>query len=299
MNNSVLSIKNLHKNFGSKKALNGITLSLEKGEILGLVGPNGSGKTTLIKSIMGLLRPASGSIKLFGKNREALTQIERRELGYIAEEPNLYDFMSAAEIIKFNSGFYPDWDKEKCEALLSRFNLPRREKIKTFSRGMKTQLALVLALVAAPRLLILDEPLEGLDPLKRIDFINLILEEFIGPEGRTILISSHYLEELERISDRIAFIHAGVLKKIVPMEQLKQEEKTIRVVFQKEPPPELLQMPGIKNFQREGSFGFLIAVEKNFDAIYEACSKYPHYVLDIYHRNLEDLFYDYSGREEK
>ncbi|HHX77872.1 MAG TPA: ABC transporter ATP-binding protein, partial [Firmicutes bacterium] len=296
MNESILSIKNLHKNFGSKKALGGITLTLEKGEILGLVGPNGSGKTTLIKCIMGLLMPTSGSIKLFGKNRDYLTQLERRDLGYVAEEPNLYEFMSAAEIIKFTSGFYPDWNQGKCEALLSRFNLPPREKIKNFSRGMKTQLALVLALAAAPRLLILDEPLQGLDPLKRIEFINLILEEFIVPEERTILISSHYLEELERLADRIAFISGGTLKKVVAIEQIKQEEKTIRVVFQKEPPPELLQMPGIKSIQKEGSFGYLIAVEENFNAIYEACSRFPHYVLDIYHRNLEDLFYDFSGR---
>ena len=294
-NNCCLAIKDLTKSYGAKQALAGVTLNLEAGEILGLVGPNGSGKTTLIKSIMGLIQLTSGSIKIFGKEMRSLSRQERRGLGYIAEEPNLYDFMTVKDTILFNRGFYPEWDEARCQDLLSRFHLPLDEKVKNLSRGMKTQLALVLTLVPAPRLLILDEPLEGLDPLRRIEFINLLLEDFMEKEERTVLISSHYLEELERMADRIAFIHEGILKRVAPMEHLRKEEKTIRVVFQKEPPKTLFSMPGIKDINREGKLGFLITVEDNFSAIFEACSRHPHFVLDIYHRNLEDLFHDYSG----
>lgn len=297
VNEGCLVIRNLQKNFGSKKALSGITLTLETGELLGLVGPNGSGKTTLIKSVMGLLKPSAGSIKVFGLEPDRLSNAERRDIGYIAEEPNLYDFMSVEEVINFNRGLYPNWDQEKCRILVGRFKLPLEEKIKHLSRGMKTQLALVLALVPAPKLLILDEPLEGLDPLRRIEILNLLLEDSMGREERTVLISSHYLEELERIADRIAFIHEGFLMRVAPMEQLKMEEKTIRVVFQKEPPEELLSMPGIRHIEREGKTGYLITIEDNFSAIFEACSRQPHFVLDIYHRNLEDLFHDYVGRD--
>ncbi len=294
---SCLQVKNLRKDYGKKQALGGVTLTLEKGEIMGLVGPNGAGKTTLIKLITGLIHPTSGSIRIFGKERDDLTSHEWRAVGYIAEEPNLYDFMSVQEIIDFNRGFYPHWDKEKCGELVSRFNLPRNEKIKNLSRGMKAQLALILALVPVPRLLILDEPLEGLDPLRRIEFLNLVLEDFMEGEGRSVLISSHYLEELERMADRIAFVYNGHLKRVAPMEQLRVEEKMIRVVFQKDPPEELLGMPGIKEVKKEGKLGYLLTVEDNFHAIFEACSRYPHFVLDIYHRNLEDLFNDYAGRD--
>ncbi|MEW6621973.1 MAG: ABC transporter ATP-binding protein [Bacillota bacterium] len=299
VNDYCVAVKNLKKDYGQKQALAGITLNIEKGEILGLVGPNGAGKTTFIKLLMGLLQPTSGSIRIFGTDIGAMTHKEWRNVGYISEEPNLYDFMTVQEIINFNSKFYPDWDKDRCSDLLAHFNLPLNEKIKNLSKGMQTQLSLVLAMVPMPQLLILDEPLEGLDPLRRINFLNLVLEDYMRKEGRTILISSHYLEEMERIADRIAFLNEGRLVRVAPMEQLRMEEKTIRVVFQKEPPVELLQMPGIKDIQREGTPGFLITVEDNFNAIFEACSRFPHYVLDIYHRNLEDLFHDYSGGDDR
>ena len=297
MNDSCLQINNLGKDFGSKRALSAVTLSLEKGEIMGLVGPNGAGKTTLVKMIMGLLHPTTGSIKIFGNDRDTLSCSEWRQVGYIADEPILYDFMSVQKLINFNRGFFPQWDEEKCRDLVARFNLPLHESVKNLSRGMKTQLSLTLALAQVPRLLILDEPLDGLDPMRRLEFLNLILEDFTGQEGRSILISSHYLEELERIVDCIAFLHEGQLKRVVPMEQLKVEEKTIRVVFQKEPPETLLGMPGIKQVQKEGKTGYLITIEENFNAIYEACCSFPHFVLEIYHRNLEDMFHDYAGRD--
>ena len=298
MNDSCLQIKNLDKDFGPQKALSAVTLNLEKGEIMGLVGPNGAGKTTMIKLIMGLLHPTGGSIRIFGKDRKTLTRADWRMVGYIADEPILYDFMTVGKLIDFNKNFYPQWDEHRCSELLLRFHLPADEIIKNLSRGMKTQLALILALSQTPDLLVLDEPLDGLDPLRRLEFLNLVLEDFSKQEGRSILISSHYLEELERIADRIAFLHEGVLKRVVPMEQLKIEEKTIRVVFQKEPPEKLFAMPGIKAIQKEGKTGYLITIEDNFNAIYEACCSYPHFVLEIYHRNLEDMFFDYAGRDE-
>lgn len=298
MNDSCLQIKNLDKDFGPKKALSAVTLNLEKGEIMGLVGPNGAGKTTMIKLIMGLLHPTGGSIRIYGKDRKALTRADWRMVGYIADEPILYDFMTVGKLIDFNKNFYPQWDENRCSELILRFHLPADEIIKNLSRGMKTQLALILALSQMPDLLVLDEPLDGLDPLRRLEFLNLVLEDFSKQEGRSILISSHYLEELERIADRIAFLHEGVLKRVVPMEQLKIEEKTIRVVFQKEPPEKLFAMPGIKAIQKEGKTGYLITIEDNFNAIYEACCSYPHFVLEIYHRNLEDMFFDYAGRDE-
>ena len=299
MNEFPLQLRNLTKDYGSKSALDSVSLNISAGEIVGLVGPNGAGKTTLIKMIMGLIHPTAGSVKIYSREQNKLQPGDWAGIGYVADEPMLYDYMSPRQLIAFNRQFYPNWNQDRCEELLTRFHLPSGDSIKNLSRGMKTQLALILALCQEPTLLILDEPLDGLDPLRRLEFLNIIIEEFTGREGRSILISSHYLEELERIADRVAFLHEGRLIRVADMEQLRVEEKTIRVVFQKEPPAELLAMPGIKALQQEGQTGYLITIEDNFHSIYEACSAFPHYVLEIYHRNLEDMFSDYAGRGEK
>jgi len=294
---SCLAVNNLGKDYGSKNALTGVTLDLKEGEIVGLVGPNGAGKTTLIKLIMGLLKPTTGSVSIYGKDIKAVGHDEMRRVGYIPDEPFFYDFMTAPQTIEFNRRFYPDWDIKRCDDMVQRFHLPLDEPVKNLSRGMKAQLGLILVLAQKPDILILDEPLEGLDPLRRLEFLNLVLEDFMECAGRSVLISSHYLEELERLVDRVAFLHEGRLLRVMDIEQLKMEEKTIRVVFQKEPPETLLNMPGIKAVQQEGKTGYLLTIEDNFNAIYEACSRCPHFILEIYHRNLEDMFIDFSGRD--
>lgn len=297
MEKSCLIVKNLGKDYGSKNALTGVTLDVHAGEIMGLVGPNGAGKTTLIKLAMGLLKPTTGSVNLYDKDIKSAGYDEMRRVSYIPDEPFFYDFMTARQTIEFNRGFYPGWDSQKCDDMVQRFHLPLDEPVKNMSRGMKAQLGLILVLAQKADFLILDEPLEGLDPLRRLEFLNLVLEDFLECADRSVLISSHYLEELERVVDRVAFLHEGRLHRLMNIEQLKMEEKTIRVVFQKEPPETLLSMPGIKAVQQEGKTSYLLTIEDNFNAIYEACSRYPHFILEIYHRNLEDMFMDYSGRD--
>ena len=299
MSKGCLSVKSLSKDFGQKKALMGVNLDLKEGEIMGLVGPNGAGKTTLIKLVMGLIKPSSGLVSVFGTGAKELGAEDKKRIGYIADESFFYDFMTVKQTIDFNRGFYPDWDHEKCAGIIKRFHLPPGEPVKNLSRGMKAQLALILVLAQKPDLLLLDEPLEGLDPMRRLEFLNLVLEDFMQREGRAILISSHYLEELERLADRVAFLHEGRLLRVAEMEQLKAEEKTIRVVFQKDPPDTLLKMPGIKTVQKEGKTGYLLTIEDNFNTIYEACCNYPYFILEIYHRDLEDMFMDYSGRDRQ
>lgn len=295
MNKPCVAVKDLEKFYHAKPALAGITLNIQAGEIFGLVGPNGAGKTTFLKLLMGLVHPTGGTVKVFDRELSEFTGEMRREVGYVAEEPNLYEFMTLRELAAFTGEFYPGWDKTRCRRYLEKIKLPVSEKIKNFSRGMKTRTALVLALLTQPRLLLLDEPLEGLDPISRREFLNLLLEEFTSLKDRTVIISSHHLVELERICDRVGFLKQGRLFKVAPMELLKGEAKTIRVVFQKEPPAALFHLPGIKKVQQESKLGFLLTVEDNFSEIYEACSQTPHFVMEVYHRNLEELFREYAG----
>lgn len=297
-NNALLEAKDLGKVYKEKKALNRVNLRLERGEILGLVGPNGAGKTTFLKLVLGLISPTSGTIKVFGRNLESLGREERQRIGYIADESNLYEYLTVEEMIRFNQGFYPRWNKKRCQDLVERMNLPLKERVKNLSKGMKTQLSLILALIPNPQLLLMDEPLEGLDPVRRIQLLNTVLEDFSSSEERSIIISSHHLEELERLAGRVVFMHQGEIKKESSMDDFKGKEKTLRIVFQKEPPPSLFSMEGIARVTKEGDRAYLIAIEDNFPAIYEACSKEPHFVLEIYHRNLEDLFYEYQGSDQ-
>lgn len=290
-----LEVKDLNKRFGEKETLKNINLTVKTGEILGLVGPNGAGKTTFLKLVMGLIQPTSGEIRIFGEEKNSLTEELRYQIGYIADEPNLYEFLPVEELIKLNQSFYPHWDEKKCQNLIEKMQLPVKEKVKHLSRGMKTQLALILALVPRPQLLLMDEPLEGLDPVRRIHLLNTVLEDFMRSGDGSIIISSHHLEELERMVGKVAFLHQGELRKLAAIDDFKKEEKTIRIVFQKKPPPPLLAMKGIKKVSQEGEQAYLLTIEENFAAIYEACSRCPHFVLEIYHRNIEDLFDDYGG----
>ncbi|MBS4020940.1 MAG: ABC transporter ATP-binding protein [Dethiobacter sp.] len=166
-----IELKGLTKTFGAKLAVGNVSLSVPAGSIFGFLGPNGAGKTTTIKIMLGLLRPDSGSVRVLGHDilKDAVTV--RGQIGYVAEIQQMYGYMTVNEILAFCRPFYRRWDTQLIEKYLTFFKLPSNEKIKNLSKGMRTQLALVLALVPAPELLILDEPTSGLDTINRQEFL--------------------------------------------------------------------------------------------------------------------------------
>lgn len=291
----MIVIKDLKKVFSKKNALQSVTCNLKAGEVFGLSGPQGAGKSTLLKVLAGLVKPTSGLVKIFGKDLATLTVEEKRNIYYVASESSLYEHMTVAEIVKFSKGFYPNWDDQSCEHYLKRFCLPPEEKIINFSMGMKSQLALILALAAQPSLLLLDEPFSGLDPLQRMDLVDLLLEDYLARQGRTMIIATDYLEEMEKLSGRMGFLQDGYLIRIAPTAQLRGKEKLIRVNFKRQPPAYLFEMPGVRRVEREGRRYYLFTVVDNFTEIYESCAKVPHVVLDVYHKNMASGFQDYSG----
>lgn len=288
-------IKDLKKVFSKKNALQSITCSVKTGEAFGLSGPHSSGKSVLLKILAGLVKPTSGQIKIFGKDLAHLTVEEKRKIYFVAAESSLYEYMTVLEIVKFSKGFYPNWDAQRCDCYLRRFCLPETEKIKNFSLGMRSQLALILALAAQPSLLLLDEPFSGLDPDKRMDLVNLLLEDYLGRKGRSMIISTNYLEELERLSSKIGFLQDGYLIRTAPTSQLQGKEKLIRVNFKRQPPAYLFEMPGVRRVEREGRRYYLFTIVDNFTEIYESCAKVPHIVLDVYHKNMAKGFQDYGS----
>lgn len=265
-----------------------MTLQIPEGSIFGFLGPNGAGKTTTIKMMLGLLRPDQGGGKILGHDIAQHSVALRQKVGYVAEVQSLYEYMSVEGILEFCRPFYPKWNRQIADKYLKFFDLPKKQQIKNLSKGMKTQLALVIAMAPEPELLILDEPTSGLDAINRQEFLRIVLEE-LAVQGRTVFFSSHLLHDVERIADHVAIINQGRLIEVRDVDQLKTTVKKIRIVFQHEPKDDLFSFPGVVNVVKEGS-AYVVSVEDNLQEILQRFKSVPHFTLDVIDRNLEDIF---------
>ena len=203
----MLELKHVTKTFGTFKALDDLTMTVPKGAVYGLVGPNGAGKSTAIRHITGIYRPDSGSITLEGLPVYENSQV-KETIGYIPDDVFFFPSATMEEMRKFYKGMYPKFDDELFERLYDAFNLPRKSQIRRFSKGMQKQAAFHLTLSCRPGILILDEPVDGLDPVMRRQVMSLILSD-VAEHGTTVLISSHNLRELEDICDHVGIMDRG------------------------------------------------------------------------------------------
>ena len=205
MNNSI-EIKNLTKKY-TNFTLNNINLDIKSGSIIGLIGENGAGKTTLIKSILNLIKPDNGEIKIFGKDINSNEREIKEDIGVVLDNAFFPEIFKVRDIAIVMRNTYKNWDDNLFNKYLLDFNIPN-QKISTLSKGMKKKLEILTALSHHPKLLILDEPTSGLDPVFRDEILDIFLD-FIGDEEHTILLSSHITSDLEKVSDYIVFINKG------------------------------------------------------------------------------------------
>ena len=203
-----IEIHNLRRSFDARVALDDVSLTVPRGCVFGLVGENGAGKTTLIKHILGLLKAEQGSVRVFGLDPVIDPPGTLSRIGYLSEARDLPGWMRVEELLRYTQAFYPQWDEDYAEALRKQFALEAKAKIKNLSRGELAKAALLLALAYRPELLVLDEPSSGLDPVVRRDILEAIVRT-VADEGRTVFFSSHLLDEIERVSDRVAMIVNG------------------------------------------------------------------------------------------
>jgi len=221
-----------------KRALRGVDLAVEEGEIFGFLGPNGAGKTTTIKILLGLIRPNSGQGTLLGR---PLGSVEaRRDLGFLPDSPNFHRYLTARELLEFHGRLHGLAGADlsgRINEVLERVQLAgdaRDRQLRTFSRGMLQRTGIAAAVLHRPRLVILDEPMNGLDPLGRHQFRDLILQ--LKGEGTTVLLSSHVLADIESTADRVAILNEGRILRCGALDEiLSRDDRSVEIHFEVEP----------------------------------------------------------------
>lgn len=258
----------LTKQYGKTSVVDQLNLRVPKQQITAFLGRNGAGKSTTIKMLLGTTSPSSGTGAVLGKTiRDAAQNREmRRDVAYVAEDKQLYSYMTVEQLIRFTRSFYPDWRPDAEARLLKQFQLPIQRKVKALSKGMRTKVALLLALSRRPQLLILDEPSEGLDPVS----IEELLQEIVGTvaNGVTVFFSSHQIAEVERVADRVCIIDHGKLLVDTSLDEMCREYRRITLSFDAAPPAIHPSLPGIKQVRTNGRQMTLLAKE-NADAVAE------------------------------
>lgn len=205
---NAIEIKNLTKEYDTKFKLGKINLDIPSGQIIGLIGENGAGKTTLIKLILNIIKPTTGTIKIFNKDYLKYESIIKEDIGIVLDNMFLPEILNPKDINLIMKDIYKNWNSSLYFDYLEKFQIPLDKQIKAFSKGMRKKLEIVTALSHSPKLLILDEPTSGLDPVVRNEVIDIFLE-FIKDEEHTILLSTHITTDLEHIADNIIFIDKG------------------------------------------------------------------------------------------
>jgi ABC-2 type transport system ATP-binding protein len=235
----------MRKSFGSKVVLEDVSLEIPRGQTFALLGRNGAGKTTLIRILLGLMPADGGSARLLERDPASEPIEVRRRVGYLAEDQVMYGWMTPIELCRFLEPFYPTWDMEIAQDYLDRFEVPWHGRIRQLSKGQTVKLGLTVALAHRPELAILDDPAIGLDPIARKEF-NRDLIEHLQAEGRTVVYSSHLLDEVEAVADAVAILHNGRIARHAPTEVLRDEVKQIVLpldaVDSVRPPADLLDV---------------------------------------------------------
>jgi len=291
---AVVAIRNVSRHFGSIKAMDQVDLRVPRGSVFGLVGVNGAGKTTLIRHVLGLLRAETGSVRVFGLDPTVDPVGVLARIGYLAEENDLPDWMRVGELIRYTQAFYPTWDEAYAEHLRRTFDLDPAAKVRHLSKGQRARTGLLLALAHRPEILVLDEPSSGLDPIVRRDILTAIIRT-ISDEGRTVLFSSHLLQEVERVADHVTMMHQGRIVLSDRLEQIKESHRSINVRFEhpQQAPPSI---PGVLAWSGAGH-QWAAVVTGTPQRLSQAVSDAGARIVDERSLSLDDIFVALVGAE--
>jgi ABC-type multidrug transport system ATPase subunit len=291
----VVEVNNLTRRFKEKVALDEVTIQLIPGKVYGLLGENGAGKSTLIKHIIGALQPQSGSVEVFGMTPASNPVEVLSQIGYLSEDRDLPMWMRANELLNYTASFFDGWDREYAQELLEKFHLDPHIKVKNMSRGEKARIGLITALAHRPKLLVLDEPSSGLDVSVRYDILSEVVRS-VADSGRTILFSSHLLDEVERVTDNIIMINKG--KKIIDghVDTIKDQHYRYIVKFADETEEVksfLKSDPQLIRSLQQDTEWLVVAHEPIADRIKELGGE----IVETQAASLENVFMDYCSLE--
>lgn len=284
----MIRCENLVKYFDETTALNSINLEIGKGSIYGLVGSNGAGKSTLLRIISGIYHPDGGTVTLDG---EIVWEqpVQKARTILVGDEPYFIPQISLDGMRDFYRSFYPRFDEKTYEGLCEAFNLNRKKKISTFSKGMKRQAAFLLGMAAQPDYLLLDECFDGLDPVKR-QVVRKVLSDAVAEREMTVAISSHNLRELDEVCDTVGILHKGSLLYSKELDDLKGEVHKLQAVFQKTVAEEALRNAlDVMSFERRGKF-FTLIVRGDEEKITDALKPFEPVAVEAYPLTLEEVF---------
>ena len=294
----VIETAGLRKTYDGVEALRGLELAVPTGSICGFLGRTGAGKTTTIKILLGMARPTAGRATVFGLpvDSAAASVDIRRRTGFVGDDKGLYDAMTVRGMIRYTASFYPQWSRELEERYLRRFELPPERGIKGLSRGMRTKLALGLALCHGADLLVLDEPTTGLDPAATEE----VLQALVGhaaERGVTVFFSSHQLADIEQIADHVAIIDRGRTVVAGGLDDLRQNYRRIQLVFNGDAPVHTFETKGVERVKRAGRVMTVLS-SAGIDGVLGEARQLNPVSTDSAPVTLKDIFLDTVAAED-
>jgi ABC-2 type transport system ATP-binding protein len=294
MNDAVIRTEKLTKRYKKVAAVSEVSLEVPPGKIFALMGRNGAGKSSLIRMLLGLTPITAGRATVLGLDSAQQHVAIRGRVGYVPEAHHMYRWMTIAEVVRFTASFYPTWNEKSCADLIRKFDLDPSKRIRELSRGMVAKVALTLALAHEPRLLVLDEPTDGLDAVVRKEFLESIVS-VAADEGRTVFISSHLLQDVERVADRVALMEEGRIGLVEDTESLKARFRELKITFTNGA-PEAFEMPGILSLRKEPREWLMIFEQFGPETIPQLHSKLPSAQIAVRDMTLEEIFVALVGK---
>jgi len=287
-NGLMVQIRGLSKRFGKMQALDNVDLDVGRGRIIGLLGANGAGKSTLLRHIIGLYLPDAGTCTTLGCDAAELGPGELARIGYVHQEGELIDWMTAAQLLRYVSVYYPTWNKELEGRCIGEYEISLEARVGSLSPGQRQRLAILIAICFEPELLILDEPAAALDPLARAQFLDLLLE-MIQDQNRTIVISSHILSDVEKVIDHAVIMKAGKIITDASFDELREKYTRVRLTALSGPLPETLDFANVLECRRNQTHATLTVAGMSRDQI-EASARAAKCECEIDSLPLEDIY---------
>ncbi len=272
---NIVDFHNIHRAYTKgTEVLKGVTFSVESGQVVGLLGKNGAGKTTLLRIAMGMIDPQEGWVRVFDLDPRQEPMEVKRRVGYVSEEQILPPYLRVDQVIALYKGLFPTWDDDLARRMIERFSIPGAMRIKTLSKGQARQVALLCAVAHRPELLLLDEPAGGLDPAARREFLETSIQ-LLNETGTTILFSSHYMTDVERLADRIVMIHDGRVLIDTELDELRENYSLA-----------LVQPNGQVSRQKLLALEACLGVRERADGLHAVFSLEPERVEELLTRDL-------------